>query len=140
MAPDDAAPSDTQKRFHLMFELDANPPAAEELFKEYSKEILQRRYFLNCIWVYDTTILKKVSMSELVEAMNKYPICRCNEMTIMNLIIAMKYGLWKPFPEFARNGKRLFGWTEKDRDYGNDKTWRDFCFLKYPRTINRECE
>lgn len=140
MAPDDAAANDAQKRFHLMLELDANPPAATALFEEYPREILQRRYFLNCIWVYDTAILKTVTMGELVETMNKYPICRCNEMTIMNLLITMKYGLWKSFPEYACNGKRLFGWTERDRDYGNDKTWRDFCFLKYPRTINRECE
>jgi hypothetical protein len=76
----------------------------------------------------------------MIDAMNKYPICRCNEMSIMNLLFVMKYKVWKPFPEFAENGQRLFGWIEYDRDYGPNKTWRDFCFMKYPCTINFECE
>jgi hypothetical protein len=57
----------------------------------------------------------------------------------MNLIFTFKHKVWRPFPEFASNGKRLFGWTEYDRDYGYG-TWRNFCFLKYPSTINFECE
>jgi hypothetical protein len=58
----------------------------------------------------------------------------------MNLLFTMKCGVWKPFPEFVENGKRLFGWIEYDRDYGPNKTWRDFCFMKYPCTINFDCE
>jgi hypothetical protein len=88
--------------------------------------------------MYDTALLKTISFEELVHAMNTYPICRCNEMTIMNLIFTFKYRVWKPFPEFT-SGKRLFGWTEHDRDYGHT-TWRDFCFLKYSSTITFECE
>lgn len=140
MAPDDAAPYDNNKRFRLMWQLDANPPATEKLFTEYSKDILDGRYFLNCIWVYDTALIDKCNMIPLINAMNNYPMCRCNEMTIMNLLFTFKLGVWKPFPEFAENGKRLFGWTEHDRNYGLDKTWRDFCFIKYPTTINFECE
>ena len=70
--------------------------------------------------------------------MNKFTFCRCNEMTIMNLLFTFKNKVWKPFPEFV-NGKRLFGWVEYDRNYGNC-TWRDFCFIKYPCTINMECD
>lgn len=70
-----------------MFELTANPVATQRLFEEYSKDILEERYFLNCIWVYDTKLIKTCGMTDLIEAMNKYPICRCNEMTIMNLLL-----------------------------------------------------
>jgi hypothetical protein len=89
--------------------------------------------------MYDTSLLERITFQELVDTMNKYPICRCNEMSIMNLVFMAKHRVWKPFPEFAKETKRLFGWTECDRDYGN-RTWRDFCFLKYPFTINFDCE
>lgn len=140
LAPDDAPAYDAFKRFKLMLETDANPSAAEHLFQEYGTGILNQRYFLNCIWVYDTSILKRCNMVDLIGAMNKYPICRCNEMTIMNLLFTFKHGVWQPFPDFASNGKRLFGWVEHDRDYGPYNTWRNFCFIKYPTTINFECE
>lgn len=140
LAPDDAAPYDTKKRFNGMIELSANPDAAKNLFEEYSKDILEERYFLNCIWIYDTTILNFCNMKDMIQSMNKYPICRCNEMTIMNLLLTFKYRVWQPFPEFIDNGKRLFGWVEYDRNYGPNKTWRDFCFMKYPSTINMDCE
>ena len=141
LAPDDAAPYDNEKRFRLMLELDANPEARASFNAEFSPDILNERYFLNCLWVYDTKILNTCDSSHLVEAMNRYPICRCNEMSIMNLLFTMKHRLWVPLPEWASDGKkRLFGWTEHDRDYGNDKTWRDFCFLKYPFTINFNCD
>ncbi len=142
MAPDDSAPYDNEKRFGVIIETDKNIPVVTELFKEYSPDILKERYFLNCVWMYDTALLKKVSFRDLEQAMNKYPICRCNEMTIMNLIFTFKHRVWRPFPEFAdaENKKRLFGWTEWDRNYGTNKTWRDFCFLKYPCTINFDCD
>jgi hypothetical protein len=140
MAPDDAPYYDNEKRFHLMFELSANPPAAEKLLEEYPKEMLNERYFLNCIWVYDTSLLNICTMSDMIEAMNKYPMCRCNEMTIMNLLFTMKHKVWQPFPEFVSSGKRLFGWVEYDRNYGPYNTWRNFCFIKYPCTINFECD
>jgi len=139
LAPDDV-PAWGNQRFEAMMELSANPNVAEKLFEEYSKDILKERYFLNCIWVYDTALLKMCNMTQMIETMNKYPICRCNEMTVMNLLFTMKYKVWEPFPEFVGSGKRLFGWIEYDRNYGHDKTWRDFCFIKYPCTINMECE
>jgi hypothetical protein len=134
MAPDDAPAYDNDKRFKLMMELDANPNAKEELVKEYSKDILDERYFLNCIWVYDTALLNTCNMTEMIDAMNKYPICRCNEMTIMNLLLHFKYKLWKPFPVNASNKKILFDWCELNSS--NFKTWRDYCLIKYPVTIN----
>lgn len=139
LAPDDAAPYDSSKRFGGIIETDRNPDVVDRLFQEYDRSILDSRYFLNCIWMYDTALLQRDLFSELVCAMNTYPICRCNEMTIMNLIFTFRYHVWKPFPEWSGQ-KRLFGWTEWDRDYGQHGTWRDFCFMKYPFTINFDCE
>lgn len=141
-APDDAPLYDTQKRFGGIIDISSNIDASEALFKEYHIGIVNERYFLNCIWMYDTTILELNLFDEMVTAMNKFPICRCNEMTIMNLILTYKYKLWKPMQLFVDDKNtniRLFGWTEHDRDYGYNVTWRNFCFLKYPTTINFEC-
>jgi hypothetical protein len=139
LAPDDV-PACGVQRFEAMLEMNANPAAAGALLTEFSADILKQRYFLNCIWVYDTSLIRNCNVQQLIETMNKYPICRCNEMTIMNLIFTFKLKAWEPFPEFISSGKRLFGWIENDRDYGPYKTWRDFCFIKYPYTINMECE
>lgn len=144
MAPDDAAWYDTEKCFGGIIETDQNPEVVRDLFATYDPSILQQRYFLNCIWMYDTALLSYNVFDQLVNAMNRYPICRCNEMTIMNLIFTFHHKVWKPFPEWIPHHihakKRLFGWTEHDRDYAPSLTWRDFCFLKYPFTINGECE
>ena len=142
MAPDDAAPYDTEKRFGGIIELDGHPAVTAKLFQEYPPSIATERYFLNCIWMYDTALLSTITMQELVAAMNKYPICRCNEMTIMNLIFTFKYRVWRPFPGHCVKDpqRRLFGWTEHDRDYGPYTTWRDFCFLKYPSSLSFDCE
>jgi hypothetical protein len=141
MAPDDSPKDDIHKRFGGIIETDRNPAVVAQLFEEYDPTILHERYFLNCIWMYDTALLSKVSLPFLVEQMNKYPICRCNEMTIMNLVFTFKHKVWKPFPEWIdQPRKRLFGWTELDRDYDRSGTWRDFCFLKYPFSINFDCE
>ena len=91
--------------------------------------------------MYDTALLHTITKEELIQTMNNYPICRCNEMTVMNLVFTFKHKVWKPFPEFITNPyKRLFGWSEHDRDYGSHSLWRDFCFVKYPFTINFDCE
>lgn len=141
LAPDDAAPYDSTKRFGGIIEIDRHPATVERLFQEYPREILEERYFLNCIWMYDTALLDTIRFQDLVDTMNAYPICRCNEMTVMNLLFTFKHRVWRPFPSHCEDQRmRLFGWTERDRDYGPYTTWRDFCFLKYPSTINMECE
>jgi hypothetical protein len=142
MAPDDAASYDLTKRFGGIIETDRHPDIVENLYKQFPSSILNERYFLNCIWMYDTSILHYIHINNFIELMNKYPICRCNEMTIMNLLLTFRYKLWKPFPDYclSKPQKRLFGWTEHDRDYGSHTTWRDFCYIKYPSTINFDCE
>jgi len=141
MAPDDAAAYDQEKRFGGIIETDRHPAIVSALFCEYDPSILRGRYFLNCIWMYDTSLLHKITFQDCVDTMNKYPICRCNEMTVMNLLFTFKHNVWKPFPEHIWDQRtRLFGWTERDRNYGPYTTWRDFCFIKYPSTINFDCE
>lgn len=142
MAPDDAPHYDVSKRFGSIIETDRNPEVVKKLFDEYDSSIISERYFLNCIWMYDTSLLQTIFLDDFVDAMNKYPICRCNEMTIMNLIFTFKHKVWKPFPDFIQceeeKQKRLFGWNEFDRDYGSSCTWKDFCFIKYPGTLKNK--
>jgi len=144
LAPDDAAPDDTQKRFGGIIEADEgrHPEVVPMLFREYPKSILTERYFLNCLWMYDTSLLHHIHLTDFIDAMNRYPIARCNEMTIMNLLLTFKHRVWKPFPEHCPQDprRRLFGWTERDRNYGPYTTWQDFCFLKYPSTLSMTCE
>lgn len=102
------------------------------LVSEYG-DILDKSYFLNCIWVYDTKILDKCSKSEMINTMLKHPICKTNEMALMNLVINFKYNLWSPFPKTVDNKKILFDWCELNNP--NESSWRDYCFLKYPCTI-----
>ena len=131
MAPDDSDPYDNGNRFKCQLHLDKNPPVAEALLAEFGEEILTQKYFLNCIFMYDTALLDKCGMGDLVMAMNEYPICHCNEMTIMNLLFTFKHGVWKPFPQRVGH-KYLFGWCE--RNYNEKPTWRDFSFIKYSVT------
>lgn len=97
---------------------------------------LEEPYFLNCIWIYDTTILDICSKQEMIDGILKYPICKTNEMALMNIYIHFKYGLWERFPVKATNGKILFDWCESNNP--QPTTWRDYCLLKYPCTLTLE--
>ena len=111
-----------------------HPELRNALLEEYGHDILGKDNFLNCIWVYDTSILEKVSKSEMIHVMNKYPIFRTNEMGVMNLLLVMKYNLWRTFP-YRVGDKYLFDWCEYEKP---GTTWRNFYFLKYPVTISFE--
>jgi hypothetical protein len=105
-----------------------------ELVKQdFEEQIFESTYMLNCMWVYDTSILKICNKQELIDAMNKYTLCKTNEMGIMNLMFHFKYKLWKEFPLKASNDKYLFEWCELNHNFHT--TWRDYCFIKYPVTI-----
>ena len=133
LAPDDSDPYDNGNRFHCQLDIEANVPVLFELLQEYPQSILEEKYFLNCIYMYDTSILDKFKMEDMEVAMNKYPISLCNEMGIMNLILTFKLAVWKPFPQRTAEGKYLFGWNE--RNYREAPTWESFHFMKYPATI-----
>jgi hypothetical protein len=132
LAPDDSEPFDNGNRFRCQLDLEANPAVLTELLTEYPQSILDEKYFLNCIYVYDTTILDSVKMDDMILAMNAYPISLCNEMGIMNLIVTFKHRLWSAFPHRTSEGKYLFGWNE--RNYPEGPTWESFHFMKYPAT------
>jgi hypothetical protein len=113
-----------------------NPQVIEELLNEYGgASILDKQYMLNCIWIYDTSILNTVSKAELIATMFKYPCCKTNETVVMNLVFHFKYGLWREFPYYARNDKFLFDWSELNNP---NTTWHNYCYIKYPVSISFE--
>jgi hypothetical protein len=122
---------DTGRRFQCQMDWDASPEITEDIFTEFSRDICNENYMLNCMFVYDTAIIHKASKDTLVEAMNRWPISLCNEMGIMNLYYAFKHRLWKPFPIYT-GSKMLFGWSEQC--YPNTLNWNSFHFLKYSTT------
>ena len=128
LAPDDSDPYDNGVRFRVQIDLDANPMVTKDLLSEFSDHILDQHYFLNCMFLYDTALLKRVSFEELENAMNRYPICMCNEMGILNLFFTFKLQAWAPFPQKVGD-KYLFGWSE--RNYRESPSWRSFHFMKY---------
>jgi hypothetical protein len=111
------------------------PEVFNYLMSQYDSSILTSNHMLNCIWIYDTNILELCDKSKLIDAMNNYPLCRTNEMGIMNLLFHFKYNLWQPFPVKASNDKYLFDWCEANNP---NTTWRDYCLIKYPITISFE--
>ena len=100
---------------------------------DFGENIFEQKHMLNCMWIYDTNILKICNKAQLVDAMNKYTLCRTNEMGIMNLMFHFKYKLWEKLPAYSSNGKYLFEWCELNNKFYT--TWQNYCFLKYPITI-----
>ena len=110
LAPDDSDPYDNGNRFRCQIDLNANPSVAEAFLSSYTPNILDKRYFLNCIFLFDTSLITPTLYSELLETMCKYPIFLCNEMGLMNVFFL---DVWKPFP--IRVGSNyLFGWSEQN--------------------------
>lgn len=131
LAPNDAGPFDNGNRFACQVDLNGKPEAVAR-FKSDFPDCLDKMYFLNCMFVYDTALLDQCSMDDLVALMNAFPICMCNEMGILNLMFTFKLGVWAPFP--VRVGSRyLFGWNESD--FPNTPSWRSFYFLKYSSSM-----
>jgi len=134
MAPNDAGVNENPNKIFSSQISCRDTQLVDNLTNEFGKEILNSQYFLNCIWMYDTKILNVIKKEEMIEYMYKYPLCKTNEMTIMNLIIHFKYKLWKPFPHYIPDKtKYLFDWCELN-NYGT--RWNNYCYLKYPVTIS----
>lgn len=112
-----------------------DPDKIERIKRDFGDGILDQNYFLNCIWIYDTNILRLCNKQQMINAMNIYTLCKTNEMGIMNLLLRFKYNLWEPFPFKLLNGKILFDWCELNNPNTN---WRDYCYIKYPVTISFE--
>lgn len=107
----------------------------DKVINDFGENILDEIYFLNCIWIYDTSILKICNKYDMINAMNTYTLCKTNEMGIMNLLLRFKYNLWEPFPFKIESGKILFDWCELNNQNTN---WREYCYIKYPVTISFE--
>lgn len=133
VAPDDSAPYDNGNRFSTQIDLEANPDVSYKIFKEFGREIISANYFMNCIWMYDTALLDVCNSAQLIKGMDEYPICLTNEMALMNLFFNLKYRLWTAMPERVDH-KYLYGWCEMN--YRERPTYHQFCFLKYPVTID----
>ena len=118
----------------FQYQLDhKNKEKIEEIKNEFGEEIFQSHFMLNCMWIYDTQILNICNKTQFLQAMNTYPVCRSNEMDIMNLLLHFKYKLWARFPFIASNGKYLFEWSDLNKP---NTIWRNYCFLKYPVSIH----
>jgi hypothetical protein len=141
IAPDDGGNfiiPNPAKRFITQVSM-SDPETLDRVLFDFGETILESNYFLNCIWIYDTQILDICSKQEMIDAMTEYPICKTNEMTIMNLFLHFKYCLWKPFPVYINQigDKILFDWSERNHP-SQRSTWREYCILKYPSTITFE--
>ena len=132
LAPDDSDPYDNGNRFKCQLHLQANPKARQDFLAEFGTDLLERKYFLNCIFLFDTRLLNPRPAYHIMKNwMYKYPIMACNEMGLMNLYFRDS---WVPFPQRILDGsKYLFGWSELN--YKEKPNWTKFCFLKYPATL-----
>jgi hypothetical protein len=122
VAMDDGHPEFT-KKFTSQIEL-SNTPIVDKLRSIYD---INSNYFLNCIFLFDTCLITDTTLPDLITLMNEYPICKTNEMAIMNIYFHKN---WSPMNIYLRN-RVLFDWTERD---GN--TWKHYVSLKYPRTYH----
>ena len=66
----------------------------EELRKDY--DLNTRKYFQTGIIFYDTSIIKKDTISSLIQLVEKYPVSKNNEQGIMNLHFLYDRNLYFP--------------------------------------------
>jgi len=129
LAPHDGAPRDMVRVFRTQLDLDANPPVAQDLLETFGEEILRRPYFINCCFVFDTT-LARAALESMLPWMSRFPIMLCNEMGIMNLYFAMHVDKWAILPTHTEEGGLLFGYSNSD--WPGRPPASHFCMLKYP--------
>lgn len=130
LAPDDTW-NDPSKTFRCQIEIPKNEEHIRVLDSTYGN-ILDQKYFLSCIFIFDTSLLTAESKEEMVMIMNTFPIWRTNEMGVMNIFFTFYLKVWSPFPMRARNGKFLFDWCEYNRP---STRWYEYCALNYPVTL-----
>jgi len=113
-----------------------DPVLYQQLLDEYGTELIDSRDFLNCMWIFCTSLCDIVTEDGLTtlqlfqREISRWPLLKCNEMTIMCLLLHVKYKLWEPFP-YKIGSKYLFDWSEANRP---GTTWRDYYFIKYSCT------
>jgi len=121
IALDDGHPEFT-KKFDSQIEL-SNTEIVEKLKLIYD---IHSSYFLNCLFIFDTQLIQENTLSNLIELMNSYPICKTNEMAIMNIYFHKN---WVPLEIYLGHDLILFDWCERD-----GRKWNNYVALKYPFT------
>lgn len=113
---------DFTKKFTGQIEM-SNTEIVNKLKKIYD---IHSDYFLNCLFLFDTNLIRENTLSNLIDLMNEYPICKTNEMAIMNIYFAKN---WVPLNIYLRRNI-LFDWSERE-----GRNWSEYHALKYPTTI-----
>jgi len=131
VAPSGGDPYSEMNRLSTQIRDKQNPEAAAVLYADYNPHLFETQDFLNGIFLYDTALLDKVSVANFVVAMNKYPLCGNNEMTIMNIVFILKLGVWERMPQTI-NGRYIFNWSDYNFKRGENLKPSDFICLKYP--------
>jgi len=124
--------SEGSGRLGNQLEPEGNPEALRRFLEDYGADALTEADFLNCLWILDTALLARVSVSEFIDVMNRYPLWLCNEMSVMAVVLHLRHRVYHPLPRFASNGKYLFDWCELNNP---GTRWDQYCLLKYPATL-----
>lgn len=134
-APNDRGDGPIKQDKGFMCQLSkGNPAMLDSCAAEFAFDVASttENYFLNCVWIYDTAIDHDGTLkTELIETMNRYPLCKTNEMGVMNLVLHFRRGVWQPFPHKV-DDKALFDWCELNNP---GTCWRDYRMIKYSSTL-----
>jgi hypothetical protein len=124
VAPDDRFPfNDPHKTFRIQWDAKSMPDVYRDL-ESYCDWLDHGGYFLNCMWLMDTSLILPDTQDLLLALLRRFPISRTNEMALMNLYF---HDTWQPLPEKDKEDRRLFDWTER---FG--RATKDYILLKYP--------
>jgi hypothetical protein len=131
VAPSGGDPYSETNRLSTQIRDKENPEAAAALYADYPEYLFEKQDFLNGIFIYDTALLDKVSIENMVTAMIKYPLCGCNEMTIMNIIFNLQLNVWERMPQ-KKGDQYIFNYSDMNFNRGENIKLTDFICLKYP--------
>jgi hypothetical protein len=110
--------------------MQANPAVTDDLLQTLGKEILDRPYFINCCFIFDTS-LATLAYACMTSWMVRFPIMMCNEMGIMNLYFSYYLGSWEMMPiSQHEQEKHLYGYCNSD--FPGSPLRTSFCLVKYP--------
>lgn len=122
LAPDDRYPfDDLNKKFMSQWDTCLPPLLTDLNHFLKAKNRNKEGYFLNCVWLMCTSLIKDTTIRELLSLAKRFPISRTNEMAIMNLYFEK---CWKPIPQ-----PFYFDWTNRNSHKENESI-----LIKYPRS------
>jgi hypothetical protein len=127
---DDRGGKGTNTKILDLFEGNNFPEDLKLFLSEFDEDSVKKEFFCNCIFVFDTSIIEKISETEMLEYINRYPLWRSNEMSFMNFYFILKNNIYKELPSRNINGKYLYAWSEYQIPNTN---WTDYCYVKYSK-------